>query len=126
MRLPMSTFSLADIPYAMIIHGTNDHTVPLDDSIRLVETTRVGRCRLEVVEDSHQLKSVTEEEIELWTNEVFAHGRENVMEMVQEGSKAVDASIFDALPEEEDSKPRRLSSAPKGASRILEKQATRN
>lgn len=42
-------FTLADCPYTIIVHGSNDKAVPLDDSVKLVETCEVGRCRLEVV-----------------------------------------------------------------------------
>lgn len=42
-------WGIGDFPYVMVVHGSHDKTVPLDDSIRLIETSEVGRCRLEVV-----------------------------------------------------------------------------
>ena len=54
--------SIADYPYCIIISGSKDTKIPLDDSIRLVETAEVGRCRLEVVDDDHSFNSLRVED----------------------------------------------------------------
>lgn len=47
-------FTLHGIPYVLIVHGSGDKTVPLDDSIRLLETADgPGRSRLEVISECH-------------------------------------------------------------------------
>lgn len=54
--------SIGDYPYVIIVHGSVDNDIPLDDSIRLIETCEVGRCRLEIVDDDHKLSSLTKED----------------------------------------------------------------
>lgn len=54
--------SLVEFPYSIIIHGSADTQVPLDDSIRLVESCDLGRCRLEVVDDGHALATLTKDD----------------------------------------------------------------
>lgn len=52
MRL-RTAFTLHSIPYVLIVHGSGDKTIPLDDSIRLVETAAgPGRSRLEVISEA--------------------------------------------------------------------------
>ncbi|EPR61386.1 putative transmembrane protein [Toxoplasma gondii TgCatPRC2] len=86
--------SIADYPYVIIVHGSVDSEIPLDDSIRLIETSEVGRCRLEVVDDGHKLSSLTAADFRRWVDEVFERGREAVTKMSQAGVKSVDLSLF--------------------------------
>ncbi|KAL8448966.1 hypothetical protein Emed_003318 [Eimeria media] len=110
MRLK-NAFTLHAIPYVLIVHGSNDKTVPLDDSIRLLETADgPGRSRLEVIktataaaaaaatveirDDSHGLKSIKPEELRQWVDEVYTQGKLQVKMLAESGSKDVDASLF--------------------------------
>ncbi|KAL8435298.1 hypothetical protein Efla_002553 [Eimeria flavescens] len=88
-------FTLHAVPYVLIVHGSNDKTIPLDDSIRLLETADgPGRSRLEVINDSHGLKSVKTEELREWVEEVYAQGKRQVRQLADSGSKDVDPSLF--------------------------------
>lgn len=89
-----SHLSINEFPYVMVVHGSHDKSIPLDDSVRLIETSEVGRCRLEVVDDNHALKGVTAEDLENWVKEVYSLGREQVQKMVLDGNKKVDMSLF--------------------------------
>ncbi|KAL8455631.1 hypothetical protein Emag_000561 [Eimeria magna] len=94
MRLK-NAFTLHAIPYVLIVHGSNDKTVPLDDSIRLLETADgPGRSRLEVINDTHGLKSIKPEELRQWVDEVYTQGKLQVKMLADSGSKDVDASLF--------------------------------
>eukprot|EP00920_Eleutheroschizon_duboscqi_P028292 GHVT01069043.1.p1 GENE.GHVT01069043.1~~GHVT01069043.1.p1 ORF type:complete len:292 (-),score=21.34 GHVT01069043.1:2409-3284(-) len=86
--------SLEEFPYVIIVHGTSDTSVPLDDSIRLIETGKVGRCRLEIVDDNHKMDKVDAEELKQWVEEAYDRGREQVGKMAEEGFKKVDLSLF--------------------------------
>lgn len=86
--------SITDYPYVIVVHGSLDETVPLDDSIRLVETCEVGRCRLEVVDDDHKLSSLTATDFERWIEEAYDKGKEVVLKQSAAGSKNVDPSLF--------------------------------
>ncbi|KEP65722.1 UNVERIFIED_CONTAM: hypothetical protein HHA_249300 [Hammondia hammondi] len=87
--------SLRNYPYTLIVHGSRDTVVALQDSIRLVETSELGRCRLEVIDDDHKLHSLTQQEISTWVEEVFRRGRANVLLMAQQGDKSVDPSLYE-------------------------------
>ncbi|KAL8436944.1 hypothetical protein ACSSS7_001308 [Eimeria intestinalis] len=94
MRLK-NAFTLHAIPYVLIVHGSNDKTVPLDDSIRLLETADgPGRSRLEVINDSHGLKSIKPEELRQWVDEVYTQGKLQVKMLAETGSNDVDPSLF--------------------------------
>ncbi|CBZ52193.1 hypothetical protein NCLIV_019820 [Neospora caninum Liverpool] len=86
--------SIADYPYVIIVHGSVDTNIPLDDSIRLIETCEVGRCRLEVVDDDHKLSTLTTADFRRWVDEVFEHGREAVIKMSAAGVKSVDPTLY--------------------------------
>ncbi|CBZ56124.1 conserved hypothetical protein [Neospora caninum Liverpool] len=87
--------SLRNYPYTLIVHGSRDTVVSLQDSIRLVETAELGRCRLEVIDDDHHLRSLTQQEISAWVDEVFKRGRANVLMLAQEGDKSVDPTLYE-------------------------------
>lgn len=86
--------SIADYPYVIVVHGSLDETVPLDDSIRLVETCEVGRCRLEVVDDNHQLGFLSARDLQRWIEEAYEKGKEVVLKQSAAGSKNVDPTLF--------------------------------
>lgn len=67
--------SLADIPKVIIIHGSRDREVKVTDSIRLVETGQTGQARLEVVEDSHRIESVVDEDYLQFARELMVTAR---------------------------------------------------
>ncbi|EPR63453.1 putative transmembrane protein [Toxoplasma gondii RUB] len=94
LRIP-DQMSLRNYPYTLIVHGSRDTVVSLQDSIRLVETSELGRCRLEVVDDDHRLRSLTQQEISAWIEEVFRRGRANVLLLAQQGDKSVDPSLYE-------------------------------
>ncbi|PFH36033.1 hypothetical protein BESB_056840 [Besnoitia besnoiti] len=87
-------WGIGDFPYVMVVHGSHDKTIPLDDSVRLIETSEVGRCRLEVVDDNHSLKGVTAEDLESWVKEVYTIGKQQARKMAADGNKQVDPSLF--------------------------------
>eukprot|EP00921_Rhytidocystis_pertsovi_P022265 GHVQ01035610.1.p1 GENE.GHVQ01035610.1~~GHVQ01035610.1.p1 ORF type:complete len:294 (-),score=36.36 GHVQ01035610.1:112-993(-) len=87
--------SLRVYPYTIIVHGINDKTVPLDDSIRLCETAEPGRCRLEVIEDDHRMSTVTDEDLRALIREVYDRGKEAVYNLAEEGKAHIDPTIFD-------------------------------
>ncbi|PFH38093.1 hypothetical protein BESB_004340 [Besnoitia besnoiti] len=87
--------SLRSYPYTLIVHGSRDSVVPLQDSIHLVETSELGRCRLEVVDDDNKLHSLTQQEVSIWIEEVFKRGRANVQMLAAEGDKTVDPTLFE-------------------------------
>lgn len=97
-------FEIGDYPYVMIVHGSQDKTIPLDDSVRLIETSDVGRCRLEVVDDGHALKGVTEEDLQNWVKEVYTLGKQQAKKMAADGHKQVDPSLFGDDDDDESSK----------------------
>ncbi|OEH76645.1 hypothetical protein cyc_03393 [Cyclospora cayetanensis] len=100
MRL-RNVFTLHAIPYVLIVHGSGDKTVPLDDSIRLLETAAgPGRSRLEVINDGHALKSIKMEDLRQWVEEVFAHGKRQVKMLADSGSKDVDPSLYEWLEQD--------------------------
>lgn len=88
-------FSIGDYPYVMIVHGTHDKTVPLDDSIRLVETSDVGRCRLEVIDDNHTFRTLSADDMKQWVMEVYENGMMQVQRMAAGGNKKVDPTLFE-------------------------------
>ncbi|CDJ69508.1 hypothetical protein, conserved [Eimeria necatrix] len=89
-------FTLHGIPYVLIVHGSGDKTVPLDDSIRLLETADgPGRSRLEVINDVHTLKSIKPEDLRQWVDEVFTQGKRQVRALADSGSKGVDPSLYE-------------------------------
>ncbi|EPR61385.1 putative transmembrane protein [Toxoplasma gondii TgCatPRC2] len=93
--MKMSTYwGIGAYPYVMVVHGSHDKTIPLDDSVRLIETSEVGRCRLEVVDDNHALKGVTEEDLQNWVKEVYTIGKQQAKKMAAAGDKQVDLSLF--------------------------------
>ncbi|PHJ21615.1 transmembrane protein [Cystoisospora suis] len=87
--------SIADYPYVIIVHGSVDNDVPLDDSIRLIETCEVGRCRLEIVDDDHKLSSLTRDDFRRWIEEAYERGRDAVFKQSEAGSKSVDPTLFE-------------------------------
>lgn len=94
MRLK-NAFTLHSIPYVLIVHGSGDKTIPLDDSIRLLETSPgPGRSRLEVINDSHALKSIKPEDLRQWVEEVYTQGKKQVKVLAESGSKDVDMLLF--------------------------------
>ncbi|CDJ58251.1 hypothetical protein EMWEY_00014650 [Eimeria maxima] len=96
-------FTLHGVPYVVIVHGSGDKTVPLDDSIRLLETADgPGRSRLEVINDSHALKSIKPEELRQWVEEVFTQGKQQVRLLADSGSKNVDPSLYEWGDQETD------------------------
>ncbi|PFH36034.1 hypothetical protein BESB_056850 [Besnoitia besnoiti] len=86
--------SIAEYPYVIIVHGSVDESIPLDDSIRLIETCEVGRCRLEVVDDDHKLSSLTAADYKRWVEEAFERGRDVVIKQSEAGNKSVDPTLF--------------------------------
>ena len=66
-------FTLHGVPYVVIVHGSGDKTVPLDDSIRLLETADgPGRSRLEVIS-------------KLYTQSLIGSGRSALVEVALAG-----------------------------------------
>lgn len=76
--------SLLDYPYVIIVHGSNDDSINLDDSIRLVETSTCGRCKLEVIDDNHTLKTLCEGDYKEFVDEAYEKGRKEIMEMPED------------------------------------------
>lgn len=74
--------SLEGYPYCIIIHGSNDETVSLDDSIRLVETSDFGKCKLEVIDDDHSLRTLCEGDFEDFIGEAYEKGRDVVLDLL--------------------------------------------
>ncbi|CDI78749.1 hypothetical protein, conserved [Eimeria acervulina] len=96
-------FTLHGIPYVVIVHGSGDKTVPLDDSIRLLETADgPGRSRLEVINDTHTLKSIKPEELRQWVEEVYTQGKQQVRVLADSGAKNVDPSLYEWEDQETD------------------------
>ncbi|KAL8272064.1 hypothetical protein Esti_003999 [Eimeria stiedai] len=87
--------SLADYPYSIVVSGSKDSQVPLDDAIRLVETAEIGRCRLEVVDDDHGFSSLRAEDFRTWIEEAFQKGGDIVRREAARGNKHFDPSLFD-------------------------------
>ncbi|KAH0477486.1 MAG: hypothetical protein KVP17_004424, partial [Porospora cf. gigantea B] len=54
--------SVADFPKIIILHGSRDREVKVVDSIRLVETGQMRQAKLEVVEDTHRLAGVIDDD----------------------------------------------------------------
>lgn len=86
--------SIQHYPFTLVVHGARDSTVPLSDSIRLVETAEMGRCRLEVIEDDHSLKSLTEGDVRGMLHEAYESGKRNLHAMSAYGNKDVDPSLY--------------------------------
>eukprot|EP00920_Eleutheroschizon_duboscqi_P020644 GHVT01048794.1.p1 GENE.GHVT01048794.1~~GHVT01048794.1.p1 ORF type:complete len:152 (-),score=28.41 GHVT01048794.1:343-798(-) len=101
-RTPSLPSSLRGSPYLLIVHGSADRKVPLEDSMQLLKLADVGKCRLEVLADDHHLKSLTQVDLGGLVDEAYARGRENVVAMFAGGDKFVDPTLFD---EEEGSGP---------------------
>ncbi|XP_026194037.1 uncharacterized protein LOC34623600 [Cyclospora cayetanensis] len=87
--------SIAEYPYCILISGSKDTQVPLDDAIRLVETAEFGRCRLEVVDDDHSYRTLKVEDFRTWVEEAFQKGAEVVRSEAAKGNKYFDASLFE-------------------------------
>lgn len=43
----------------MRVSGSNDDEISLDDSIRLVDCSAYVQCKLEVIEDTHELSTLS-------------------------------------------------------------------
>ncbi|KAF8819310.1 hypothetical protein IE077_001204 [Cardiosporidium cionae] len=86
--------TIKEFPYVLIIHGCNDSNIPIEDSINLVETSTVGKCRLEIIEDEDKLTTITSEDMRSWVEEVYDRGVQEVMIMAQDGNKLVDPTLF--------------------------------
>eukprot|EP00382_Lankesteria_abbotti_P002645 CAMPEP_0113850464 /NCGR_PEP_ID=MMETSP0372-20130328/3899_1 /TAXON_ID=340204 /ORGANISM="Lankesteria abbotti" /LENGTH=248 /DNA_ID=CAMNT_0000820765 /DNA_START=79 /DNA_END=822 /DNA_ORIENTATION=- /assembly_acc=CAM_ASM_000359 len=89
-------FSVASHPYVVIVHPSGDKTIPLDDSIQLVETSHLGRTRLEVIEDDHKMMTLTKFDIKDMVDEVYSRGKAEVLR--RQGEDDIDASLFDEVP----------------------------
>lgn len=95
--------SLYGYPYSVIVHGSSDDVISLDDSIRLVETCEFGRCKLEVIDDNHTLRTLCEGDFRDFVDEVYTRAREEVQKMVTAGKLetaagapgAIDPTLFD-------------------------------
>jgi len=96
MRNTRNIYSVASYPYVIVVHPSNDKVVPLDDSIQLVESSHLGRTRLEVLEDTHVLKTLTSADIREFVDEIYTRGK---MEVLTRGEdyKDSDPSLFDEI-----------------------------
>eukprot|EP00923_Selenidium_pygospionis_P012917 GHVN01022235.1.p1 GENE.GHVN01022235.1~~GHVN01022235.1.p1 ORF type:complete len:394 (+),score=39.85 GHVN01022235.1:114-1295(+) len=96
-------------PFTVIVHGQHrclmrrsltsnsgdrDRRIPLTDSIRLVESCAIGRCRLEVPNDDHRLDSVTSEDISAFISEAYDRGKQEVSTLYANGRRDVDPAVF--------------------------------
>ncbi|CDI76749.1 hypothetical protein EAH_00058230 [Eimeria acervulina] len=89
------TLTLREHPYSILINASKDSVIPLDDSIRLVETADIGSCRLEVVDDDHTFNSLTSEDFKGWVEEAYQKGAEAAEKDAAEGGKKhFDVSLF--------------------------------
>ncbi|KAL8272764.1 hypothetical protein Esti_003314 [Eimeria stiedai] len=86
-------YSLRRWPYVLLIHAGGDSNVPLQDSVHLIETAKVGRGRLEVLGETPLSTKPPNRELR-WVQEVFERGREEVLRLAEAGSSDVDASLF--------------------------------
>lgn len=80
--------TLAGYPYVIVIHGSNDDEISLDDSIRLVDCSAYVQCKLEVIEDTHALSTLTAGDFKEFIDEAYEKGRQQVLEMKKEMMRA--------------------------------------
>lgn len=75
--------TLRGYPYVIVVHGCNDDEVSLEDSIRLIDNSSYLQCKLEVVDDTHNLKSLTANDYKEFIDEAFYKAREHVLESIE-------------------------------------------
>ncbi|EUD65222.1 hypothetical protein C922_04351 [Plasmodium inui San Antonio 1] len=87
------SINISDYPYIIFVHSTKDTKRNLTKTLELVESVNKQNCRVEIVEEGHNLELMTASDYKNWVDEVYLQGQE-VGKNVAPSSTTVDESMF--------------------------------
>ncbi|XP_053990660.1 uncharacterized protein LOC128882877 [Hylaeus volcanicus] len=81
--------TLRGYPYVIVVHGCNDDEILLEDSIRLIDNSSYLQCKLEVIDDTHSLNSLTANDYKELIEETFQKGRQHILEIMENKNESL-------------------------------------